>query len=59
MRITNNSQEELLRILNAITSQNLRNVEIGELSVSTIDLVLTDFLVSTANREIIRQFHLQ
>ena len=57
MRITDNSQEQLDQILAIV--EELRDVEIGKFQVSTIEFLMTDFVVSPAQIKIFKKFHLQ
>ena len=49
IRITDNNPEKLRRLGQAL--ERLRNIEIGELQVSNIDLVRTDFVISAAHTD--------
>ena len=57
MRITNNSQEQLDQILAVI--EELRDVEIGKFQVSSIEFLMTDFVISPAQIKIFKIFNLQ
>lgn len=54
MRVTNSNQSELMRLLVAI--EEIREIEVGELEVSKINFLLTDFVLSAINTEHLGSF---
>jgi 2'-5' RNA ligase len=56
MRLTATSREKLTTLLHAI--ERLRRVEIGNVTISEIELVLTDFVVSAGHTKLLRKFTL-
>jgi len=56
MRVTNGDKENLSRALTCI--EKLRNEDFGVVELSCIDFLVTDFVVSSANTEIFKQYHL-
>jgi hypothetical protein len=56
MRLTATSQEKLTALLHTI--ERLRQIEIGGVVISEIELVLTDFVVSASYTKLLRKFSL-